>query len=65
LPRPTTSVSQTSRETGRTSPDTKPQLTTVMGACVSFIINKYFILFLFISYLLFCISMYYLSTGPI
>jgi hypothetical protein len=27
--------------------------------------NKYFILFLFISHLLFCISMYYLSTGPI
>jgi hypothetical protein len=40
-------------------------LMTAIDECESFIVSKYFILFLIISYLLFCISIYYLSTGPI
>jgi hypothetical protein len=37
----------------------------VMDECESFILNKYFILFIIVYYSFVCIIIYYLSTGPI
>jgi hypothetical protein len=36
-----------------------------MDECGSFILNKYFILFIIVYYSFVCIIIYYLSTGPI